>query len=183
MAIPVAPIAIGAGLSALGGLFGGGKSKRSKELDRRFDSALDFEGDQSKLAADNLNEFDAQEGLGRFARGAFETFRHDLDRDLGDLRGRQVGAGRLDTGFATEDGDRMIEFGLRDLNRQILGGSLSAQGQQLAAIGMQNQSRDRFLELLTAGQDRSTADDNSRRGFDDFLSSAAKIGGTVLPFF
>lgn len=159
-----------------------GQSATERMLRERFRSGVAAEGGAADAARKRVQQFNPGDAVREFATGAFDTFQHDLARNLEDLRGRQVGMGRLDTGFATEDSDRMIEFGLRDLNNRIAQQALGAANLELGAIGIENQARDRYLELLTGGLDREIAEREARFGVDDFLASAFETAGSIIPF-
>jgi hypothetical protein len=153
-----------------------------KEFESRFDLALGAEEKAARKSRKDLDEFDPFEAVGTSARAGFETFRDDFSEFLRDFRGQQVGSGRLDTGFAVEDEDRVLFRGLQDLNRQIAGQALGASSLKLSAISRADQSRDRFLDLLSGGLDREQAKKNAKFGADDFFSSVLPTVGAALPF-
>lgn len=133
--------------------------------------------------------FDANRAVRDAAIGGFNAFRKQLGRDLHALRGRQVGMGRLNTGFATQDEDRLIEGGLNDLNNMILQNALGAASldlrnlQGLGAYGA-NQSNvylDALAGLNMTRRAQQLQNQASKRGFLGGLLGAG-IGalGTAL---
>lgn len=111
--------------------------------------------------------YDPTAAAARAGRAQFDVFREDLGRDIEQLRGEQVGRGRLRTGFGFEDEDRLIQYGLRDLNRALAQNALSTAGFQLRNIegfGQSGaQSRGRYLDLLAGQRDAEIAEENYRR--------------------
>jgi hypothetical protein len=80
-------------------------------------------------------DFDASDAARAHAGAAFEDFQEDFSQGIADLRGQQVGMGRLDTGFATGDEDRLGEDFNRRLSREIARGAFSAASLDLSNIG------------------------------------------------
>lgn len=112
-------------------------------------------------------QFDPTAYVDRAATGAFNTFRRDLDRAIGDYRGSAVGMGRLDTGFATEDEDRITtELGQR-LADTLAQNSLQAAGlyqRNIEGIGeFGARQRERYLEELAGVSDRAQAEENAKK--------------------
>lgn len=138
---------------------------------RRFLEALSFEEPLSRELVDEelrrRRAFDPTEAAARAGRAAWETFQEDLGRQIERLRGQQVRMGRLRTGFGTEDEDRLVQYGLRDLNRALARNALAA-----SQLGLRNieglsrtaaLTRGRYLDLLAGQRDWETAMENLRR--------------------
>lgn len=133
--------------------------------------------------------FDADEAAGRSAKAQFDTFREDLAEDLGDLRGEQVGAGRLDTGYRFDDEDELIEGGIRDLNRGIAGRAVQTAGMNLRnteGIGQYGQdTTGRYLDILGSERDADLQLEEMRRKDEanrkkGMFGLAGRVGGTLL---
>lgn len=111
--------------------------------------------------------FDATSYAREASRAAFDDYRRDFDRGIEGLRGQQVGMGRLRTGFATEDEDRLGE----DMNRR-LAQELSRNAFMAASLDLQNtegigragtEARAGSDAALAGGLDRAQAAENERR--------------------
>lgn len=123
-------------------------------------------------------EFDPRQALGRYARGAYQQFEEDLGENITDLRGQQVSMGRLDTGFATRDEDRLVEGMTEDLNRRLLRASLQTAGMRQ---GQLQQGANRYLDLLTGVSDRKARQKRRRGGlFGGLGALAGGLAGTFL---
>lgn len=115
--------------------------------------------------------FDPTEGARATAQAAFEDFQEQHERGIEGLRGQQAGMGRLRTGFATEDEDRLTEDLQGRLARELARGAFTAQSQELqhmdsmAADAHRAQTRG---DAALAGQldraDRAEQERRSRRG-------------------
>lgn len=144
---------------------------RRRRFSRAFQEQADIDRDAGReaeaTATDRLAGFDAEEGAARAGRAQFDTFREDLGRDLGDLRGSQVGRGRLQSGFGFDEEDELIQFGLRDLNRQLTSNALQAQGLNLSAarsLGQAGQHQTgRFLDVLASERDTDFLEEEQER--------------------
>ncbi|KKL75779.1 hypothetical protein LCGC14_2051510, partial [marine sediment metagenome] len=67
---------------------------------RRGERAEDF-------YLDKATSFDPTEAVERYGQAAYSDFSRELDRRMEASRGESVGMGRLNTGFAVEDEDRV----------------------------------------------------------------------------
>lgn len=130
--------------------------------------------------------FNGEEAVRESATGAFDFLRTDIEEQVEDLRGSQVGRGRLSTGFGFEDEDRLVRNIFDRFSSQLVANSLQA-----AQLDLQNNrqlgdfanlSRNRFLDFLSGERDRSTARQNSEDSFIDILGSGLELAGTVVPF-
>jgi hypothetical protein len=119
------------------------------------------------IATERLRGFDAEEGARRSARAQFDEFSQDLGRNIRDLRGSQVGRGRINAGFGFEDEDELYEGSLRDLGRTLSQNALQAQGLNLQAAGelggMGERQTGRGLEILGSERDASFLEEEQRR--------------------
>lgn len=158
----------------------------------RFAAAVSGERrsvDDERRAARHAESFDPYASVETAATGAFDSFRDRLNRTLTDIRGQQVGMGRLNTGFATHDEDRLVERGVQDLNQELMRNSMNAasmdlQNRQFGA-GLAHQRTGRFYDLLAGQRDYETAERNARRERRGSLVSGigsvlGGIGGAVL---
>jgi hypothetical protein len=156
---------------------------------------------ESFNAGDYLEQpgFDAMNYVNTAAQGAFGQFLPQLREDIGELRGQQVGMGRLNTGFATEDEDRLVTRSLSDLGDHVAGLSMQGAGLQsghnqanadrrMRAGGLQLENDrglgqfgmeygNRYLDLIAGQYDRKTAETNSKKGkFWNDVGGVADIG-------
>jgi len=167
---------------------------------RRFTNAFNEQGDEDRsrgreatdTAQDRLTEFDAEEGAARAGRAQFETFREDLTRDVKDLRGSQVGRGRLRSGFGFEEEDELVQYGLRDLNRSLTSNALQSQGlnlQSTRALGdMGTQRTGRYLDILASERDADLLEEEMGRreksqSRSGLLRGLGAIAGGAAGFF
>lgn len=138
---------------------------------------------------DRARSFDADEAARMSARAQFDEFREDLADDMAALRGRQVGAGRLDSGFGFEDEDELVEASLDRLGRTLAQNSLrSAELQQrnTAELGRFGQATTgRALDVMASERDTELTleemrrrDEAARRGSK--FGFLGKVGGALL---
>lgn len=137
----------------------------------RYLAALDPAQSQAQQAQDfylkRSTTFDPYAALDKAAQGATGRFRRDVGRSVQELRGQQVGMGRLDTGFATQDEDRVVTD-LADREQENLNSqALQATGldlRNIEGVGQYGLSQgNTYLDLLTGQLDRETADANAKR--------------------
>lgn len=152
--------------------------------EQRADRAEDF-------YLDRATSFDPSAALDRYAGGVTSRLRRDIGRDVDTLRGQQVGMGRLDTGFATEDEDRVVtdlgERAQEDLDRAALQ-TTGMEMQNYQNVGQYGQNtRNTFLDLMGGGLDRETAEANAKRAmwgniFGSLFGAAGTVaGGALMP--
>lgn len=160
---------------------------------RRRSRAADRDAGASRNQfQDAVTGFDPSAYLRESAEGQFNQFRGQLNEDMADLRGSQVGLGRLNTGFATEDEDRMVRTGMDRLNNQLMGNAMQAGGMEQRRQGMMGDmyraDRGRADNLygmqtdlgVSQGQQR-LQDRASRRGmWGNIVGGLAGAAGTVL---
>lgn len=168
------------------------KESRRQGISRRFDQQSkrdEARGTQAEdIAGQRLRDFDAEEGARRSARAQFDEFSEDLGDNIRDLRGSQVGRGRLNSGFGFEEEDELYEGALEDLGRTLSQNALQAQGlnlsatQQLSQLGGRQSGR--FLDVLASERDADLLEEEQRRraraekrsGLFDALGTIAKGG-------
>ncbi len=116
--------------------------------------------------------FNAQDSVNNFAKGAYGSISRALTQNLGNLRDESVGAGRLDTGFYTEDQGKVLSTATGQLSDAIAQGSLQAAGLQQRndeGLGQFGQNAtNNYGDLLTARrgeveQDYRDAQDRQRK--------------------
>lgn len=143
-------------------------------------------------AEDRLRGFDAEDAARRSARAQFDEFREDLGEDIQDLRGSQVGRGRLNSGFGFDEEDELVSEGIENLGRSLTQNALQAQGLNLSAtsqLGAMGQGRtSRFLDVLASERDADFLEEEMRRrkkadkrgGLFSALGTVAKgVGGYI----
>ncbi len=142
---------------------------------RRADEAQDF-------YLEGATGFDPTEALERYGGAAYNDFSRNLSRQMETLRGNAVGAGRLDTGFQTEDEDRVVtdlaERYQDDLARQSLGAT-SLELRNLQGVGAYGAGRENtYLDLISGQLDRETDERNSKKSLlGKVLGSLAGVAG------
>lgn len=155
----------------------------------RFNSAMNRANTQGREAEDEYlrraQEYDPQESIDRSARASFDSVRGDMNEAVGDLRGQQVGMGRLDTGFATGDEDRLVRSAYDRLNNTLsqnamFGEQLSMQNTQaLGRFGSEQSGR--YLDLMSGQMDREQAARNAQKERQAGLfGGIAKLAGGAL---
>lgn len=158
-------------------------------IKNRYVDSLNRSGSQAEMAEDEFLQrargFDARSYTNDVARGAFNQFLPELERNIGELRGQQVGMGRLNTGFATEDEDRLVTQMGQGLNNTLSQAAMQAAGldlnntQMIGNYGMEQGNR--YLQGVAGQYDMKTAETNERKGRTwGHLGGAAKIAGSFL---
>jgi hypothetical protein len=125
---------------------------------RQYREGAKKEGQRGDQAWERMESFDPYKDMGRAASAQWDTFSEELGEGLQDMRGSQVGRGRLRTGFGFEDEDR---FSRDSLDRFY--GQLASQAWRAPALNLQNTSQmapsiDREYDLTTAGADLTTSE-------------------------
>jgi hypothetical protein len=136
---------------------------------------------------DKATNFDAGESFKEFAGGAYGEFQTNLGKELKNLAGRSVGAGRLDTGFFDEDQGEVITSLGRDFQNTIAQGALQTAGlnqQNIAGLGnFGNERNDQYLSLLSGQLDREQAEKNAKRARKGALAGGLlKFAGAGIGF-
>lgn len=88
------------------------------------------------------------------AKAQFYTFERDLGRNLEDMRGSQVGSGRLRSGYGFQDQDRLWEGAVEGLNRSLAERAMTAAGLDLRNIEGMQMARALAGEMAVGGMDR-----------------------------
>lgn len=119
----------------------------------RFERALGREEEELEDIRRRRREFDPRQATREAARAGYEEISRDRAEAMESLRGRQVGQGRLDTGFGMQDQDRLFRDIEEDFNRQ-----LAQQGLQEAKLNLRNlegrRRGNRYLDLLSGERER-----------------------------
>lgn len=143
----------------------------SRAIKNRFSDALNRTGDVAGRAEDaylsKATSFDARDYAGQTAQGIYNRWMPDLKQSIGDLRGAEVAGGRLDTGFGTEDEDRLVTGATRDLNDAVARTSMQAAGldqQNTQGLGdFGNQYGGRYMEGIAGQNDWQTQEANAKK--------------------
>lgn len=127
---------------------------------RRADTAQDY-------YLEGAMGFDPTASLQRYGEAAYSGFERNLGEEMTDLRGRAVGAGRLNTGFQTEDEDRVVtDLGER-YQDALAGQSLyatSLEQRNLEGVGAYGAGQQNtYLDLISGQMDRETAEKNAKK--------------------
>ena len=143
----------------------------------------------TKRFTQGISQFSPQMAFEKRLRSAHDQFRERFDRDLTTLRSTQTGMGRLNTGFATKDEDRLFTDLGSDLNRQIGSFALQTSGQELDALGLLGSHADRVSdramsarggEYHTLRAQRLQEDRERRERKGGLLQSLLTVGGGLL---
>lgn len=135
-----------------------------------------------------ISEFSPQMAFERRVQAAQNQTRERFSRDLERLRGSQVSMGRLRTGFATEDEDRLWIESQRDLQNLIGSAALQTSGMELDRLGLLGTHADRMSERAMAARagelyslrDQRAQDTRDKRQFwGNILSGVITAGGAV----
>lgn len=125
--------------------------------DNRYRDFLREEGAAAGEARQARREFDPRSATREAARASFEEIQRPMREGLERIRGDQVGAGRLRTGFGFEDQDRFVRGLYEDLNRELARNALSEAGLTLRNIEGMDRSRNRYLDALSGERERQIA--------------------------
>lgn len=165
--------------------------RKSQSAGGQLQSALGSNRDAANLATDaylsRAINFDADRSFKEFASGAYGDFQTNLGKELRNLAGRSVGAGRLDTGFFDEDQGEVITSLGRDFQNTIAQGALQTAGlnqQNIADLGnFGNERNDQYLSLLSGQLDREQAAKNAKRARKGALTGGLlKLAGAGIGF-
>lgn len=86
--------------------------------------------------SDRAENFNAQDRFEETAQAGFELIRTPLQEELERLRGSQVSAGRLNTGFGHGDQDRLFRDITQNFNTQLQSRALDTVGFDLQGLGL-----------------------------------------------
>ena len=137
-----------------------------------------------------IGGFDPYRAYREQAQGAFNQFRRDFAENLAALRGQQVGMGRLSSGFATEDEDRLFTTMADRLNDVLAQGALQAAGLNLQRLGQMADYAGRQRDTALQGYfgdwatryQQALADRASKRSmWGNILGGAMAAAGQIIP--
>ncbi len=135
--------------------------------------------------------FDPTAAFRQRVNAAHGQFKDRFTQDLARLRGSQVGMGRLNTGFAVGDEDRLFRTLGNDAQQQIGQAALQTSGQQLSHLGMlgqlgsglSGQAMDARAGEYHRLQDQRRLDEQeSKRGWGSLLSGILGGAGAIAGF-
>ena len=168
------------------------KPDPNEQISRRFQVASkrdEARGTEAEDAAqDRLQGYDAQEAARTSARAQFDEFAEDLGENIGDLRGSQVGRGRINSGFGFEEEDELYKGALEDLGRTLNQNALQAESLNLSATGqlaeVGGRRTGRAYDVLASERDANLLEEEQKRreraekrgGLFGFLGTVAKGG-------
>ena len=158
----------------------------SNELDAyrtRYREAMNREGQAAVESRGALKAHDPMEYANESAQGTYDYLKRDAFRDLDDLRGSQVGSGRLRTGFGYQDQDRLWEGFMDRVGSQISANAMEGSRQKLSALTTDYSSQDRYGDYLAGGIDQETDRYNEeQRKKGGVLGTIGTIAGGALGF-
>lgn len=134
-----------------------------------------------------LESFDPTASLKTYGEAAYGDFNRNLQRNIGDLRGAAVGAGRLRTGFYDEDVGRLTTDLAGQYQRDLASHAMDAAGLKAStlgtATGYREDEQNRSLDLMSGQLDRETAERNARRAEKAAMwGGIGQVAGTVGAF-
>lgn len=136
-----------------------------------------------------IQDFNPQAAFQQSMMGAQNNFRERFGEDVANMRGQQVGMGRLNTGFATADEDRLFRGHRRDMDNTIANsamqlnqqeqGRLNSMGQ--AGFGAAQEAMSAEIgNYQTIQQARLQQEAERRRARGGLLSAGLGIAGSFL---
>lgn len=165
-----------------------GKDDPATRTEGMMGQAIAGEGASSSAATSRYltdsAAFDPGQAYKSWATGAFGDFQTGLTKNLRDLGGKAVGAGRFDSGFFDEDQGQLVRDMSSDFSNKLVQGSLTASGQRLSQLGQEGQFAEQqsqdYNELLAGELDRETAKSNAKKQQrSDFWGGLLKGGATI----
>lgn len=120
-------------------------------------TALDREQAAADEAVNRQANYDPYEAANRASEAQFYTVDRGLREGVEDLRGSQVGRGRLRTGFGFQDEDRLYRDTYESFGRSVAERSLQASGLELQNIHDMQRSRELAPEIAAGGIDAELA--------------------------
>lgn len=127
----------------------------------RYRTAIEREGEAGEEARANLRAFDPRQYASEATQATTQLMQRDLTRGLDDLRGQQVGMGRLRTGFGFGDEDRLWEGYLDRVALNNSANAMQAAGLEFGKLSTDYSSVDRYGDWLASGYDLELAKKNA----------------------
>lgn len=146
-----------------------------------YGTAAGYGDDANASFLSQANSFDASKALNQYARGAFANVSQGLKSMLSDERGRQVGAGRFDSGFGDEDAGNIYSRVMSDFTNNLSTQALGAAGMQqrntesIGQFGLQQQGM--ATDLLMSR--REELENNRREEEERKRKKRSGIGGAI----
>lgn len=109
------------------------------------------------VARQRQQDFDPYAAANRATEAQFQTISRDLREDTMDLRGSQVGSGRLRTGFGYGDEDLLYRGAYESFGRSTAERSMQAAGLEQRNIGQMQISRELAPSIAAGGLDYEMA--------------------------
>ncbi len=157
---------------------GGKKKKGAGPMDAQGAADRSRGSAAEQAYYDRISKFDATEGAQRTADVLSQDWMQEYTEGMEGLRGRQVGQGRLDTGYGFEDTDRFTRDARRSMTDSLARLTMQDQGQQLGATESMGRYGERVtgrgIDLEQTEKDRKRADAASKR------SMWGNIGGALI---
>lgn len=150
-----------------------------------YNSAAGYGDDANASFLSQANQFDASKALNQYARGAFANVSQGLKSMLADDRGRQVGAGRFDSGFADQDSGNIYSRVMSDFTNNLSMQALGAAGMQqrntesIGQFGLQQQGMATDLLMSRREELENNAREEAERKRKKRSGIGAAIGGAL----
>jgi len=132
----------------------------ARSVENRFEDALSQEEEDLRDIRRRRREFDPRDATREAARAGYEEVARDRRESMESLRGRQVGAGRVDTGFGYQDQDRLVRTIEEDFNRELARQGLREASLKLRHLEGRRQGN-RYLDLLAGEREREAREDEA----------------------
>lgn len=156
---------------------------REERMRDRYDQDVNRMGEVGRTLTDHFSEgiqSDPRASFERAVEAAHSMFKRRLGENVRDLRSQQVGMNRLDTGFATEDEDRLFTESAERMHDQIGSRALQAEGLNLDRLAIAGGAGERMSgeamaarggEYQTLRQQRLQRESEKRRGRGNLIGS------------
>jgi hypothetical protein len=186
----IIPLLVGGGLSLAsligGALSGGGESEESAALRKMFLEEINTERGIARGGPSQARQdFDAVGQSREATEASFRLMAPDFFRGIENLTGGAEGAGRLSTGFFTEDLGDFTRRGLQQFADTATANSLRGLSLNLQNIEGGERTdlanRNLFFEAMLGGLDMETARKNAKdRRNAGLFGTIGQIGGAFL---
>jgi hypothetical protein len=156
-----------------------------QRLDTMAQEQATFSQGKEQAAYEAANAYNPEDAYAKYMEAARSGAADTLGTQLKALAGHATAAGRLNTGFYDLDQGDVARNVWADYGRTAASGALQVAGLQnqknQQMLGYGQDTTNRYLDLLAAGYDRKTAEQNAKRARSGgFLKTLGKVGGALL---
>jgi hypothetical protein len=153
----------------------------------RYRQFLESEGEAAAQSRERQQSWSGKGAAEDYAQAMYNTIRRPYEESAMDLRGTQVGQGRVRTGFGFEDMDRHHYYGMVQPMADAIGrGSIQLAGMDLSNITSMAGSQDRYGDILASAYDlelaRANADKQEKKRRGGILGGIlGGVAGALIP--